>query len=55
MKRIRIVALLAGLAADLFGTILVSIAITVFIVLRGGCSGRIARVRDGADRVVSTE
>ncbi len=37
MKRIRIVALVAGLAADIVGTILLSIALTlVFLALRHG-------------------
>ncbi|MGI8480688.1 MAG: hypothetical protein ACR2MF_01235 [Chthoniobacterales bacterium] len=37
MKRIRIIALVAGLAADLVGTILFSIALTVaFLALRHG-------------------
>ena len=40
MKRIRIVALLAGLAADFVGTILLSIAvIIVFLILRQGSGG----------------
>ena len=36
MKRIRIVALLVGLAADLIGTLLFSVALSVVIVMRHG-------------------
>ena len=41
MKRIRIVGLLAGLAADIFGTILFSVAVTVaFLAMHHGSGER---------------
>ncbi len=39
MKRIRIVALLVGLAADLIGTLLFSLALSVVIVMRHAHTG----------------